>query len=289
MTSQQVIPFEGKLPSYISAGEVEGLNDDLTKHGGMGFPSISIKGKIFTVVRGKEREVLMNPKDPDSAATSIEVVLIKANKGTSKVFYAKGYSEGAEAEKPDCWSNDGLAPDSSIERPQNKTCAGCSKNVFGSRIGENGGKGKACSDSVRMAVATPDAINDPYLLRVPPASIRPLGEYGEFLRKKGVGYNMVSTKIGFDIESPTPKLTFKPVGFLPEASYAEVKETLASDIVRQIIGAPSDVKALPKPVEEVKQEKKVESKKAETKKEPKPDPTKIDVGGLNLDDLKFDD
>ena len=40
--------------------------------------------------------MLPNPKDPESPATSIEVVLIKANKANSKVFYAKGYQEGAE-------------------------------------------------------------------------------------------------------------------------------------------------------------------------------------------------
>lgn len=233
-----IIPFEsGNLPAYLKGVDVSSLNDDLTAHAGGGFPVISIKGKVFAVVRDGEREIIPNPKDPDSPATSIEMVLVKANKGTSKVFYAKGYQEGAEAGKPDCYSNEGVRPDPSVEVPVSKTCAACPNNVWGSKIGDNGGKGKACQDSVRLAIATPDQINEPYLLRVPPASIRALGEYGTMLKKRGVSYNMVVTKIGFDMESPTPLLTFKAVGFLPEDAYKEAKETAETDIVQNITGA----------------------------------------------------
>jgi len=202
-----IIPFDGgKLPAYLAKTNIAQLNADLTSHAGGGFPVISIKGKVFAVVRDGERKVLPNPKDPDSPATSIDVVMLKVNKGTSKVFYAKGYTEGSEGVKPDCFSNEGIKPDASIEAPQSKTCATCKWNQWGSKIGENGSKGKACQDSVRMAVATPNLVNDPYLLRVPPASIRSLGEYGQMLAKRGVAYNMVVTKVGFDMEAPTPKL-----------------------------------------------------------------------------------
>lgn len=293
-----IIPFDGgdKLPAYLSKVNISELNSDLTAHAGGGFPVISIKGKVFAIVRDGERKVLPNPKDPDSPATAIDVVILKANKGTSKVFYAKGYVEGT-SEKPDCFSNDGTKPDSSIESPQAKNCAVCKWNQWGSKISESGSKGKACQDSVRMAIATANQINDPYLLRVPPASIRALGEYGQMLAKRGVAYNLVVTKIGFDMEAPNPKLTFKPVGMIDEQTFNQVQEAIESPVVGQILGAsavstvaeegeaepeveaPAPVVAAPEP----------EKKKPAAKKAAEPKPEQVEVGDINLDDLDFDD
>lgn len=295
-----IIPFEGsKLPAYLKNFNVSELNDDLTAHsGGGGFPIISIKGKNFTVVRDKERHIIPNPKDPESPATSIDMVIIKANKGTSKVFYINGYSEGAENTKPDCFSPMGDKPDASSTSPQSKACATCPNNAWGSKIGENGGKGKACQDTVRLAVATVDQINDPYLIRVPPASIRALAEYGSMLKKRGVGYNMVATKIGFDIESPTPKLTFKPVGMLDDGGYAQVQEMLESDIVTSIIGSVFEV-AAPLVEDETQTEveqppviapPKIATKKApEVKKVPEVAEKQQMEVDLDLSGLSFDD
>jgi hypothetical protein len=244
--STNIVPFESKLPAFLRTADAASVNSDLIAHASTGgFPVISIKGKVFAVVRDGEREVLPNPKDPDSPATSIDVVMVKVNKGTSKVFYAKGYDEkNSEGAKPDCFSNEGVRPDAAVENPQSKSCATCKHNAWGSKIGDNGKKGKACQDSVRMAVSTVDAIAEPYLLRVPPASIKSLGEYGQTLAKRGVGYNTVLTKIGFDMESPTPKLTFKPVGYLDEGAYNAAKEAAESDVVRNILGgAPQEAEA----------------------------------------------
>lgn len=233
-----IIPFEGKsLPAYLKKFNVAELNADLTAHAGGGFPVLSTKGNKWAVVRDGERTVLPNPKDPESPATYVDVVLIKASKGTSKVFYLKGYDpESSDKQKPDCYSPDGIAPAADAASPQSKKCATCAHNQWGSRITDKGAtKGKACSDNVRLAVAPAGQINDPMLLRVPPASIRNLGEYGQLLAKRGVGYNMVVTKIAFDPDS-LGKITFKPVGFLDDASYAEVQEVMDSDLVRDITG-----------------------------------------------------
>ena len=115
-----IIPFDsGKLPAYLKSVDLGSLNDDLTAHASTGFPVMSIKGKNFTVVRDGERTVLTKEVDGEKIAVpSIEVVLVKANKGTSKVFYMKGYQEGSEATKPDCFSNTGDKPDSSVAEPQ---------------------------------------------------------------------------------------------------------------------------------------------------------------------------
>lgn len=286
-----IIPFEsGNLPAYFKEVDVASLNTDLTNHSGGGFPIISIKGKIFTVVRDGVRTVLPNPKDPDSPATSIDVVVVKANKGTSKVFYAGGYSEGGDQKKPDCFSNTGDRPDPSVKSPQSKSCATCTHNQWGSRTGENGGKGKSCQDSVRIAIAAPGMLNDPMLLRVPPASIRALGEFGQACAKRGLPYNAVVTKLGFDMESPTPKLVFRPVGMLDDKGFSQAQDVAASDTVASILGKVGSAEALPAPT--AKTEAPVEeapAPKVAAAPKKKVEVKEIDTSDLNLDDLNFDD
>ena len=297
-----IIPFDSSsnLPSFLKKVDVAALNSDLTSHAGGGFPVISIKGKVFAVVRDGEREIQMNPKDPDSAATSLNVVLLKANKGTSKVFYLKGYDKDtSEGQKPDCYSADGIEPAADAQNKQAKKCATCPHNQWGSRISEKGAtKGKACSDTVRVAVAPAGQINDAMLLRVPPASIKALGEYGQMLAKRGVGYSMVVTKVGFDLQAESPKLTFTPVGLLDDAGWAEVQEMRNADIVSNILGANPvavEAPAAEPEVEEAPAEKPQPAPKAAAK--PKAEPAKaapkaavvesdieMDLEGISFDD-----
>lgn len=292
-----IIPFESSnLPAYLTNNT--GAPDELSSFAGGGFPIMSIKGKVFAISRDGARQVLPNPKDPDSPATAIDVVVVKANAGRSKVFYSGGYSEGGDAKKPDCFSNTGDRPDASVERPQSNNCATCKHNQWGSKIGDNGGKGKACQDSVRIAIAAPNQINDPMLLRVPPASIKSLGELGSMCSKRGTKSYKVITKIAFDLQSPTPKLLFKPVGFLDEASVQAVEQMRESDVVNNILGGghsheASPAIAAPQPAEDAPAPKPV-AKKAEPKPEPAPvkksvEVSDIDMGGLDLDGLNFDD
>lgn len=230
----QIIPFEsGNLPAFLR-GKAPVMTD-LTSNVGTGFGVMSIKGKVFTLVKGGDRIKLMNPNDTDEVASSIQVVLLKANAGLSKVWYANGYVEGS-AEAPECFSHDGIAPDPSAEQKQAAKCVSCPKNIWGSKISDAGKKLKACSDSRRVAIANLDAIEDPILLRVPAATLKPLAEYGQKLAERQAPYNAVVTKIGFDPESASPKLTFKAVGWLTDVQYAQVEETVVGDLVSNILG-----------------------------------------------------
>jgi hypothetical protein len=234
----QVIAFESKnLPAFLK-GKAAAVNSDLTTGvGNGGYPILSIKGKIFTLVKGDTRTVLRKPDDPEEIAQAVEIVILKANPHLSKVYYAKGYDEDATGQKPDCASSNGIKPDTGVSTPQAKTCALCPHNAWNSG---RGGKGKACQDSRRVAIAAAGQLNEPMLLRVPPATLKPLAEYANALAKRGAPYNAVITKIRFEAEEATPKLTFTPVGFLTEDQYADAEEVSNSDIVQQIIGS-SDV------------------------------------------------
>lgn len=231
-----IVAFESaKLPSFLSKA-APALNEDLTAGVGAGFAVLSLKGKNWTVKRGGEANLLTRELDGETiAAPSVEVVILKAAKNFGKTWYATSFVEGSDA-KPDCYSNDGLAPAADAEKPQSKTCATCKKNEWGSKISDTGSKGKACQDVRRLAVAPAGQINDPMLLRVPPATLKPLAEYAKMLSKRGAPYNGVITKMKFDPEAATPKIMFEATRFLNEAEYAEVQEVMADPVIEDIIG-----------------------------------------------------
>lgn len=193
-----------------------------------GFFVVSIKGKVFHVQRGDERTLVTKPGDDDEAAGSLEVVILATNPNKSKVYYDHGYEEGSNA-KPSCYSNDGIAPATDAEDPQSRKCATCPHNQWGSRITDSGGKGKACADSMRLAIAPAGQVNDPMLLRVPAASLKTLGSYGSQLAKRGVEPMHVVTKIGFDYSVAHPALTFKAVRFVEEDELAEIEQVLSDE------------------------------------------------------------
>lgn len=231
-----LIPFESaKVPASVAAAFNVSFDDFSTGQRG-GFPVISIKGKVFHIKRGDEKTLVSDPTAGDDVpARSIEVVVIKTHPGVAKTYYSKGFSEGS-VEKPDCYSNDGVAPAADAQDAQARKCAACPHNQWGSKITEDGKKAKACQDVKRLAVAAAGQLNDPMLLRVPAASLKTWDQYVDLLKKRGVPPPSVVTKIGFDYAVAHPALTFKPVGFVSDEMVAEIRETMESDVVSNIIG-----------------------------------------------------
>lgn len=285
-----LIPFDQQqLPAHLATFDVG--DDDLSSGVSSGYPVLSIKGKVFHIHRGDSKELIEHP-DTGDAAGSINVAIIRANPAVSKIYYEKSYEEG-QSDKPDCYSLDGIAPASDAQSPQAKKCATCPHNEWGSRITDSGKKAKRCSDHRRIAVAPAGQLNDPMLLRVPATSLPELKEYAEVLRKRGVKYPAVVTKISFDHSVAHPALTFKPIGFLPAEAASTVREMIDSEVVKQIIGiveTPTPVtqpaaqeSAAPK-MPEAKPEPKPEPKPAAKKAEPKPKPAAVTIEAT--DDLE---
>lgn len=233
----QLIPFDsGKVPAHLRAAAAALVSNLAPSGGGGGFPTISLKGKVFHLKRGDSKELITNPNDPDTPASSLEVVIIDAGPGAgknAKVYYAEGYVEGSDG-KPDCYSNNGVEPEADAQSKQSNKCAICAHNIWGSG---QGGKGRACADSKRLAIAPAGAINDAMMLRVPAGSLAALRDFDKVLTARGVSPQMVVTKIGFDYSVAHPALTFKPVGFVDEGTLSEVMTAMQSDVVKQIIGS----------------------------------------------------
>lgn len=230
--NQQQLAVHGKL-AELFGGAFQEQAADLTGGVSVGFPVLSIKGKVFHIKQGGEA-TLVTQKDSEDPATSLNVILIKANPHISKVYYENGYEEGADT-KPTCYSNNGVAPEDDSEEKQSLKCATCPKNQWGSRITDNGKKGKACSDSRRVAVAPAGEPDNAMLLRVPAASLKPLMQYGKALSQRGVPYQAVITKLSFDHTVAHPLLKFAPAAALGEAEAEVVFDTMNGDVVEAII------------------------------------------------------
>lgn len=237
----ELIPFDsGAVPAHIreSFGGIESNNDLASGVVAGGYPVISYKGNRWHVVEGGNRTLVTNEDgDPRS---SIEVVILKSNPNLSKIFYEGGYEEGSTA-KPTCYSNDGTAPASDAADPQANKCAVCPHNAWGSRITENGSKGKACADLRRIAVAPSGDLSKPMLLRIPAASLKELSQYAEMLNRRKAPYSAVVTKIGFDPEVAYQKMKFRAVRWLDEAELETIQAAAKMDVVNRITGVEADI------------------------------------------------
>ncbi len=233
-----VVPFE--IPAGLSA-EMADLfgttNNDLSEGVQESFGVISFKGKVWRVkFKGEERIIKTADGDP---APSLVAVMVKASPQISKIYYEGAYTEG-DNDAPKCFSIDGMRPDPGSDATQAPTCAACPKNVWGSKITEQGNKTKACSDSRRIAVVPyPDIKNEafggPLLLRVPPASLQELSAYSKLLDDMGLPYQAVITKISFDMELAYPKLKFTALKALSREEAMVVIEQMNSDEVGRML------------------------------------------------------
>lgn len=232
-----IIPFESqaKLPAYLANRKGTSINADVLTGSSVVYPVLSIKGKVFTLVKGSERKVLTREIDGEQEAVqSLQLTVARANT-KYRVFYAKAFNEAeSDGAKPNCFSHDGITPDSAAREPQSKKCQGCPQNVWGVRDG----KGTACSVKTRLAVVDPNNLdNEPFLLNVPAASRKSFAQAVEAAEARGIDYNALVMRVSFDKEAPSPKLVFKPVGWLDDAAYKKVSDLYQDELVLEMVGA----------------------------------------------------
>lgn len=203
-----------------------------------GFPILGFKGKTWSIRYRGETFPLMRD-DGDGPRGSVDVVILKSSEHVAKFWYERGYEEGA-MEAPDCFSTNGLTPDPSSKSAQAKVCALCPKNQFGSRITPSGKKGKACSDTKRIAVAPLGDLHNetyggPMLLRVPAASLNDMAMYAQMAKNAGFKTFAIATKISFDSEQAYPKLKFSAIRPLKDDEAQVVLELRNSAQIDRIL------------------------------------------------------
>ncbi len=236
------------------AGQV--VENDLGAGISGGYGMIGYKGKVWSIRHRGNEQTLMR-EDGDGPRGSVELVVVKASAHISKVWYEKGFEEDSKA-APDCFSANGITPDPTSTKKQASVCASCPRNAFGSKLKQDGtaGKGKACSDSKRLAVVpladiTNEMLGGPMLLRVPAASLNDVATYGTGVAKMGFPYFGVGTRVSFDAKEAYPKFIFAPIRALtdPEAelvlamrSDPRVDRILAEDVYEPIEHQPEESK-----------------------------------------------
>lgn len=235
-----LVALSGNVPAYLRTTAVVaagGFNADFGApiSAGPKFPKLSIKQSKWRIVRGKDDEEVLQQG-------YLDVVVVASNTGVYKTFYGRPYVPGQDAEAPDCWSADGKMPSAFAAHPQcDKGCALCPQNQFGSKINPAGKKVKACTDNKRILVLAPDAIEgDLYMLNMPVMTLASWNAYLRDLDRHGVPVTGVITRISFDTSVEYPKLEFKFVGWLDEASYGKVNERMREDDVEQFRGGALD-------------------------------------------------
>lgn len=312
--SNDLVTAQAQLPAHLQGVVGQEVFDELSGGVSSGFPVISYKGKVWSIRAGGETQPYLD--DNGDPMPSLEVVMLRSNERPSKTYYKGAYNDGDQA-KPDCWSSDGVKPDSSVPQKVNPMCETCPMNVWGSKTTEQGKSTKACQDVRRVAVAflwqleevaagtRKMADVDVMLLRVPPASLNPLKDYAErVLKPKGIPYYVLATKIGFDVEAPYPKFTFKGLRFLNEDEFKVSAELRESDESKRVLNesaeyaeagtpgaggetgaavtpaapeaaAPAPAKAKPQPVEETAVEAEQTAAQAEEIEEIAPAPAPV--------------
>jgi hypothetical protein len=252
--STDITPLEeGKLPSYLKE-----VKDDATLAiaGESGFKRISTRGSVFRMMEGGQEIA-------SSDERSMKVVIVNAAPATGRTFYEGAYGDG-ENKSPTCFSEDSLKPDESVEKPQAMTCGDCPHNIAGSG---QGGKGRACKFSHKIAVVLADALDgDVFAMQISAISLfgkaegnaMPLKAYGKYLKAMNYPISAVVTEMKFDKNSPVPKLLFRAVGALKQDQFAISQRQSKSAAALRAIKPKQNNSEMSEPV-------KVDKKKVEEK------------------------
>lgn len=198
---------------------------------------ISIEGGVFRLIAGG-KEVAKNKN------REMNIVIVRTAPNNSRVYYdpAVPYVRG-QASAPDCSSSDGIKPDARVKNPQATTCDKCPQNIAGSGNGDS----RACRYNRRLAVVLDgDLGGDVYQLTLPATSLfgkgsggtqnLPLEAYARMLASNNVSIDSVVTKMEFDTDASTPKLTFTAMRFLNPEELNTIEQQGETPEAEQAIG-----------------------------------------------------
>lgn len=232
--------FASNLPAHLRDPMFFGANEAASAGISLGgFDRISIRQNRFRLVDPSGTEVVVND-------LHLDVVIISANPSVSKRFYPNAYDPKAtESVAPSCFSDNGIGPSSRAEDPQSATCAACPHNAWGSKVTPSGTQIKACSDSKLFAVmldgnlnSSGDGLRDGlvYQLSVPAASMGGFAKFAGDMKNRGAPLPALIARLTFDAQATYPKLNIAAVGFIDEEMAGHVREAMAADETRRIVG-----------------------------------------------------
>lgn len=219
---------------------------------GLTVPSLSYEGKVWTVsVNGDKTRLMKRDADGDEApVATMRVVVLDFNSRRGRALYEGAY-DPAKVSAPVCWSDDGVAPDKSIEAPKCGTCKDCPMAVKGSKVTEQGKATTACSQHRMIAVVPANDLSfTPLRMKIAITSdwdgqspdLQAQGwyafsNYTDFLKSKGVQHTAaLVTKMKFDPSVAYPKVIFSPDRWLEQDELAKVKPLVQAEETKALLG-----------------------------------------------------
>jgi len=269
------------LPDFLQTGGVSDLTKSLM--GNTGTKRIVPKNGIF------RKEI--GGKEMGKVKGDLNVVIINSSPKVGRIFYVKPWTPDAEPTAPDCFSNDGQAPDAGAENPQSARCDTCQQNIKGSGMGNS----KACRYSRRIVMLLEDDFGtalegEVYQMNLaskslfgesPAENTHTFENYIKYLGNNGKSLDWYITQMSFNENNDNQSLLFTPVEHIKRNHYDVITKVGNTPAVQKMVmmtpyqaqtGAAPKLEA-PKPaaaqpaakveVEEVAEPKKRESKKAE--------------------------
>ncbi len=226
---------------------------------------LSIKGKNFTLkYTDGTQETLLDAKQ--RPIPELDIIVLNIAPTQTKGYYDANYTgtDEDDAKAPICYSSNGEAPDTTVLNPIHHNCKLCPKNQPNS--GKDG-MGKACKDSLVVAVMLSPEIKTklvtpttPVSLRLPVTSLIPFKKYAQDLKKALVSQGKLKSTQALPIEcfitqiefkalddkgKPTayPILQFSYKGVAQRDKIKDIQSIATSEEVMQIIGMDADSKS----------------------------------------------
>jgi hypothetical protein len=223
------------LPDFLQQAGVSELTKSLA--GKTGVKRIVPKNGIFRKVVGGE--------EMGKVKGNLNAIIVNASPKVGRIFYAKQWTPDAEPSAPDCFSNDGNAPDAGSANPQADRCDSCQQNIKGSGMGNS----KACRYSQRIAMVLEEDFGtslegEIYQMNLASKSLfgdstadntHTFGNYTKYLANNGKSLDYVVTTISFNEENDNQSVLFTPARFINKAEYAVTSEVAAKPEVQKMV------------------------------------------------------
>jgi len=227
--------IDQNLPDFLQQAGVSDLTKQLA--GNSGVRRIVPKNGIFRKVVGKE--------EMGKVKGSINAIIVNASPHVGRIFYIKQWSPDAEPTAPDCFSNDGIAPDAGSQNPQASRCDSCPQNIKGSGMGNS----KACRYSRRIAMVLEEDFSTSlegqvYQMNLASKSLFGDGSgdnthtfenYTKYLSNNGKSLDYVVTQISFNEDNDNQSVLFTPARFINKAEYAVTSEVVKKPEVQKMV------------------------------------------------------
>ena len=223
------------LPDFLQTAGVSELTKQLA--GRTGVKRIVPKNGIFRKVVGGE--------EMGKVKGDLNVIVVNASPKVGRIFYVKQWSADAEPTAPDCFSNDGTAPDAGSANPQADRCDGCQQNIKGSGMGNS----KACRYTRRIAVTLEEDFGtslegEVYQMNLASKSLfgdsvgdntHPFESYTKYLANNGKSLDYVVTQLSFNEDNDNQSILFTPVRFINKQEHEVTSKVGALPNVQKMV------------------------------------------------------